>query len=320
MKFIVNTILFLCIAVGATAQDLESIGLAKDRTHFQLRAKPVTVITKTLKPPKDSMVLLSDAPLATGPAWTVIKEEQLKFDSLSGMLQQQNVKELQKKKETSRTTSYWYKQPEARVMAQSSYADNRLEDSAVLKYNRSGLLLQYISYNNKAQMAFRVTYTYDRKKQLTIIRKLNEDDFPVAMIKYKYSSTGLLTETQHFDKNFRQVASKKYSIKREKDGSVNLSAATYNDLNALQEGYTQVKDTAGHVLEESQVDKDRHISEYHGYEYNVQGDPVAEKTISATIEQHLVYRYRYDEQKNWISREIYNNEQLQSVEERSISY
>ncbi len=63
------------------------------------------------------------------------------------------------------------------------------------------------------------------------------------MIKYKYSPAGLLTETQHFDKNFRQVATKKYSIKREKDGSVNLSAATYNDLNALQEGYTQVKDT-----------------------------------------------------------------------------
>lgn len=320
MKFIVKTILLLCITACAGAQDLESLGQARDRAYFQLRGNPVALLTKTLKPPKDSTIALSDAALATGPSWIALKEEQLQFDSLSGLLLHSTTKEIQKKKEEETSVHYWYRQRENRLVAQSSYTGSRLSDSATLKYNKAGLLLQYISYDNRGRTTFRVTYTYDRKKQLTIIRKLNEDDFPVAMIKYKYASGGLLTETQHFDKNFRQVATKKYSIKREKDGGANLSSATYNDLNALMEGYTQVKDSSGHLLEESQVDQDRHISEYRGYEYNTQGDPVAEKIISATIEQHLVYRYRYDDKNNWISREIYNNEQLQSVEQRTITY
>ncbi len=63
-------------------------------------------------------------------------------------------------------------------MALSNYAGNRLSDSATLKYNRSGLLLQYIAYDNRGRLLFRVTYTYDRKKQLAIIRKLNEERLP----------------------------------------------------------------------------------------------------------------------------------------------
>jgi hypothetical protein len=320
MKLISRIVFLLCIAYGAGAQDLESLGLAKDRTYFQLKGNPVTVVTRTIKPPKDAMIVLSKEAVPTGPSFVLLKEEQLQFDTAAGLLQRSVIKEIQRKKEEQVTVNYWYKRQDRRFIAQSNYKENKLEDSAFLKYNKSGQLLQYISYNNKGKTIFRVTYTYDRKKQLTIIRKLNEDDFPVAMVKYKYAASGLLTETQHFDKNFRQVATKKYSVKREQDGSVNLSSATYNDLNTLQEGLTQVKDAEGRLVEESQVDQDRRISEYHGYEYNEHGDLAGEKTISETIEQHMVYRYRYDNKNNWTSRETYKNEELQSVEERTLTY
>lgn len=320
MKFISSIVLLLCLAIVAGAQDLESLGLAKDRTYFQLKGNPVMVLTRTIKPPQNAMIVLSKEAVPTGPSFVLLKEEQLQFDTATGLLRSSVTKEVQKKKTEQVTANYWYKKPDGRFTARSNYKENRLEDSAFLKYNKSGQLLQYVSYDNKGKTIFRVTYTYDRKKQLTIIRKLNEDDFPVAMIKYKYAASGLLTETQHFDKNFRQVATKKYSIKREQDGTVNLSSATYNDLNALQEGLTQVKDAKGNLLEESQVDQDRRISEYHGYEYNEHGDLAAEKTISETIEQYMVYHYRYDDKNNWTSRETYKNEELQSVDERTITY
>ncbi len=319
MKFIVTTILLAPAAAGTKGQDLESLGAVKDYRYFQLKGSPLTVVAKTLKPPKDTLIVPAAAPLATGPSWLLQKEEQLQFDT-SGVLLQQTSREIQRKKEEQHTQRYWYTKADRRLLSFSNYDKDRLADSAALRYNKGGLLLQYIATDARGKPAFRVTYTYDRKKQLTIIRKLNDDDFPVEMIKYKYAASGLLTETQHFDRNFRQVATKRYSIKREKDGTLNLSSATYNDLNALMDGYTQVKDTAGHVTEESQVDKDRRITEYKGYEYNEKGDVVAEKVISATREEHRTYRYRYDDRNNWTSRETYVNDVLEVVDERSLTY
>lgn len=318
MKFIVTPIL-LALAAGVQAQDLESLGTAKDYSYFQLRGAPVTVTTRTLKPPKDTLIVPAAAPVATGPSWGLQKEEQWQFDT-SGVLLKASTRELQRKKEELHTVQYTYSKPGKRLQGIGNYDKDRLTDSAALRYNKSGQLLQYIATDGKGKPAFRVTYTYDRKKQLTIIRKLNEDDFPVEMIKYKYAASGLLTETQHFDRNFRQVATKRYSIKRDKDGILNMSSASYNDLNALMDGYTQVKDASGHVTEESQVDKDRRVTEYKGYEYNEQGDVVAEKVIGAAREEHRVYRYRYDDHNNWTSREVYINDLLETVEERSLAY
>jgi hypothetical protein len=287
------------------------------RTVLLLKGPVTKLIEHTIIPPKDSSYYIDRQDFATE-QWLTESRKEWNFDT-QGNLQHATVEVFNPMRNTrisSTERKLSYHKGKLNTVVQ--FNGNDRGDSVIFHYKRNGLPEYYKLFNNKNKLQYTVTYTYNGSRQLTMARKKDEGNMPVAMIKYRYDNK-TLKQTQYFDNQFRHTETHNYSHKEEADGTILESTAVVLPGNVMKNGISVVKDKKGNTLERSIINNNREVTDYRKYVYDTWGNQTEEqyfqpqKTVLRTV-------YTYDQQNNWIRKAIYTNDWLDKVVLRTLTY
>lgn len=319
MKMMTGMVLLLFYAFITFAQPYEQLPFQKDKKYENLKAKVVAVTERTYVPSKDSVLLQGATVIRPDATWTLEHSEELQLDSM-GRILHITVSDLEdRKKNRMKISGHNYFYQKGRMIAQTDTEGKERKDSIAFHYKRSGQLEYYTAFNSKNNVLHKVTYAYDRDGRIITVRKKNEDNYPVAMIKHKYNGIQL-QESQYFDQDFKQTESRRYSSKKSEDGRVNISYVVMNMDGSIKEGMSWVKDADSNILEQSTINSERKVTDYRHFKYDEQGEQTEERVFSASQELTISGKFVYDEKGNWIRKEVYHNDRLQSLVERTLTY
>ncbi len=311
-------VLFLLIPFLCKAEDYDKLPFQKDRKYYRLKGAVVHISEKKWVPSKDSVIFNTAAAIMPDNSYTLEHAEETTFDT-SGAILTLSISELEdRKKDKMKTTKRYFFYRKNLLAGVSNMEEDKRADSVMFQYRKNGLVEHYALFNDKDKLVYKVTYVYKDDRIFTV-RKNNEENFPVSMIKYKYNKDQLM-ETQHFNDQYQLVEIRRYSMKHMQDGTTSDSYVIMDDKGNIKEGLALIKDKEDRVLERSVVNDKREVTEYNRYTYDEHGYPVEEKIFSMLGEVVIVNKYKYDEQGNWIKKEVYHNNLLQAVVLRDIQY
>lgn len=319
MKVMTGTVLLLCYTYVNFAQQYDQLPFQKNDKYENLKGKVDAVSERTYVPAKDSVILQGATDIGPDGTWTLEHSEEVQLDSMGRVLHI-TISDLEdRKKNKMKISGHNYFYQKGRIMAQTDIDGKERKDSIAFHYKRSGQLEHYIAFSSRNSVQYKVTYAYDRDGKIITVRQKNEDNYPVAMIKHKYNGSQL-QESQYFDQDFKQTATKRYSSKKSEEGKVNLSYVIMNMDGSIKEGMSWVKDAAGNTLEQSTINSERQVTDYRHFKYDGQGEQTEERIFSASQELTISVKLAYDEKGNWISKEVYHSDRLQSLVERMLTY
>lgn len=314
-----------CLALAAfltpvllSAEDYDQLPVQKDRKYYRLKGNVVQVSEQSWAPPQDTTVYsTASGPVAVGQRYILQRTEETAFND-KGDIQSLTITALRdEKKKDMQTTLRRFYYTKDQLTAMGNTLEGKPGDSATFHYRKHGLLDQYSLYNGKG-LQYKVTYIYKSGKMFTA-RKNNQENVPVSMTRYKYKD-GRLVETQHFGEQYQLSETRRYSLQRTADGLFNNSYSVSGADGRMSSGLSQVKDSLGNILEQSFINGDREVTEYHRFRYDAQSFPVEEKVFAYALEETIESRYTYDGQGNWTRKEIFTNGILTAVVLRAIKY
>jgi hypothetical protein len=300
------------------ADDLEKLPKQKDRSFYALKGTVKTTTEQKWIPSKDSTIYISAPAITVDNSYTMERSEELAFGD-NGDVQKQTVKESEgrkKNKMAEQVRTFFY--DKNKLVAVSDFEGGKKTDSVQFHYRKKGQMDYYKYYNSKGDVQYTVDYVY-KSGHVFSMRKKNEQQMPVATIKYKYKDD-VLVETQHFDGQSHKLETRKYSLQTAEDGKVNDSYSVLDEKDNMKEGLLLVKDTLGRLLERNVIDGDRKVTEYNGYQYDTKGNPETEKIFNSLQELTIENRYTYDDAGNWTRKNIFHNGILTAVVTREIKY
>jgi len=265
---------------------------------------PGTVISDTLR--RD----VAAAGLQPGGTETVL------WDSSGRPVSHTIAAEAGKKKMPVWSRRFYYR--EGRLDAAAVREEGQLADSVAFRYNRKGQVIDYRRYDDRRQLAYKVTYTY-KEDRLFMVRKKNRENFPVAMIRYRYEGDKL-AEARHFDEQQQLVEIRSYSSTATPEGHLHNSSAVKDAAGNLREGSSRIVDGQGHLLELNELNGEREVVHYYRCRYNAYGLPEEEEERSASQSGTRVSYYLYDARRNWIRRDVFTGGKLSAVFLRTIGY
>lgn len=250
-----------------------------------------------------------------------VKDLALQFDSTGRLVYRKETALKPGRKKEEINTEWFYTYFNSLMSIKTTKENGRATDSTVFDYDRYKRISSYRSYDSKGRLRYKYTFTYNSRQQLTTIRRKNEENFPVEMIKLKYHSSGHLTEQQFFDDNMKKIKTVNYNSRlSDSTGFYNGSILTYSETGQLISGIIAVNTSEGLLLENSVIDSTKKVTDYRMFRYNDQND-IEEEKLFANMENVVVnYKYKYDESGNWTEKVASVNGNLTIVTTRSLEY
>lgn len=245
----------------------------------------------------------------------------IKFDSSGKMLYKNETPLITDVKRDEKSTEYFYRYDHGQLITKASRQNGHLIDSVFFDYDRRNRISSYIVYDNKSRVRHKYTFTYNSLQQLITIRRKNEENFPVEMIKLKYDKEGSLTEQQFFDDNMKKIKVIAFNDHlSDSTGYYNSTILTYSETGQLASGEMKVKTADGFLLENSAIDSTKKVTHYHTLSYNEQKD-IEEERLFANMENiTATYKYKYDEHGNWTEKVITINDKPVIIASRTYEY
>lgn len=287
------------------------------RADYQLKGPVRTMAMQTWYPPKDT-VLYIYASLPDTPAlpWELKSKQDLAFDAAARLLSEtETTFSGRRKQEQLQQRRYYY--DKERLIAAAGMTDGKEADSLTWHYRRNGLADEQKQYRS-GRLEQKTVYIYKNGRLFTE-RKNDADNVPVSLVRYRYKDDRL-SETQHFDRQFRLSLIKRYSSQWSADSMLQESYAINDPEGKMISGVSTIRNRSGNITEQSYINAGREVTEYHRLTYDSQGFPIEEKTFVAPVSVTTVNRYRYDEKGNWTRKEVFVNDELQQIVLRSIGY
>ncbi len=307
----------LFLTLSASAQDYDLQPEQCLRSSYQLNGAVLKITEQQWLPPQDSIFYNNVAAFIPDNNYRLERSYTMTFDS-AGYLQQINRAEPDERKrkelKTSSTQCYYRK---GHLEAYVSRTEDKT-DSVAYVYRKNGLMDHYTVYDGKGVLQYKMTYVYKNGKVATL-RRNDKGNMPVAMTKFRYNGAQL-TETQHFDDQYRMTESRRYSQKQAEDGQQNESYSITGGDGKMKGGMSMVRDKEGRILEQNVVNANREVSEYQSFAYDQHGQPVQEKIFSSLQEVVIEHRYIYDDKGNWIRKETFHDGRLRAVSLRELQY
>jgi len=246
------------------------------------------------------------------------KELILKFDSTGKLWYKKEMATTAKKEET---TEYFYNYLHNLPVSRIIRKNNKVTDSITYDYDRRKRISSYLAYDGRGRISYKYTFTYNSRQQLITIRRKNEENFPVEMIKIKYDEEGRLSEQQFFDDNMKKMKVIDFNSHRDDStGFYNRTILTYNDTGQLVSGIMTVNTAAELMLEQSIVDGNKKVTDYRTYRYTGQNNIEEEKIFADMENTVIIYKYKYDEYGNWIEKVAMVNDNPAIITSRNIIY
>jgi hypothetical protein len=307
----------LLFSLPAAAQDFDLLPRQCQRSYYQLKGPVLRVTEKQWLPPVDSIWYSSAGAFTPDGSYRIERSSIMTFDSTGNLVSVAREEPDERKRKELQAISQQYYYRKGQLVAYT-LKDEAKTDSVQYSYRKNGLMDHYSVYDGKGNLQHKMTYVYKNGKLVTL-RKQDKGNVPVAMTKFKYNESQL-TETQHFDEQYRLSENRRYSRKAAADGQWNESYSITGNDGKMKGGMSWVKDKDGNILEQSTINANREVSEYHSYSYDSNGQPVEEKIFSSQQEANIENRYTYDGQGNWTRKEIFYSGRLRAVVIRELQY
>lgn len=314
-----GTIFFCCLlSLPAFARrDYTELLAELDRQHYHLHGPVLKVSEKSWAPPPDSLFYSTRDSFTLDAQYTLTSISELTFDTSGHILMARTQRPDKRKNTPELVTEEWFYYDGRELSAYTGLHEEG-SDSVSFVYRKNGQVDYYAVFNDKRDLQYRMTFTF-KNGRVTTVRKKDEGNMPVAMIKYYYSK-GKLRETQHFDVNYRLYETRRYADQPAKEGRHNESFSVTDADGHIKSGLSLVKDSEDRILEQSLVNDKREVTDYRSFVYDDKGQPVAQKIFSATEEATVTNRYKYDEAGNWIRKETFYNGALRNIVLREFQY
>jgi len=250
-----------------------------------------------------------------------VKELILQFDSSGNLTYSKEITIKAGKKKDEANTESFYIYTNGLLNTKTIRENSRETDSIVFNYDRYKRVSSYLSYDSKGRSRYKYTFTYNSRQQLTTIRRKNEENFPVEMIKLRYDSNGHLAEQQFFDDNMRKVRVIDYdNHPSDSAGLYNKSILAYNESGRLISGEITINTQRGLLLEKSIIDSAKKVIDYRVFRYNDHDDIEEEKLFANMEDIKVNYKYTYDENGNWTEKVVSVNDSIAGIITRTIEY
>jgi hypothetical protein len=246
-----------------------------------------------------------------GEAPALLQKQQIRFND-SGKVDTLTLASEQNKKQTI----YQYDE-DGFVSAMLHYSSGKLTDSISFVYNRQHLLKRLSFFNHKQDLQQSSLLSYNRHGQLLYIRKKDEHNMLTSMIRYRHEGKDkyeriILNDQMQFDSSQLFVlekdtaGSKWYCYEYAKEDScTGMLSKTYNK--------------EGELIEQAFADATKRVKDYRINEYDA-AHLLTKQTIFSDRRSNLSYSYKFDDQGNWLRKEMYENEVLQRITTRQIKY
>ncbi|MCG3166121.1 MAG: hypothetical protein POELPBGB_01897 [Bacteroidia bacterium] len=174
-----------------------------------------------------------------------------------------------------------------------TWPDGKPAGKTVYLYDSAGNNVAEIKYKADGSLGDRIGYRYDNNGNKIASGRSKPNDELAFSTTYKYDKNGYLIETAN---DFKQA-----------DGLVI---------------FTYKYDDKGRRIETNELPQDR-VEPFRQLEKYDEHDNVIEFTSNwlASMPDHIIYKYEYDAQGNWLKKSTANyNEAISTIEERVIVY
>lgn len=311
-------LLLIFIPWKVNSQNYSELPYPENRKSYHLNGNVLTLSEKTYVPPTEATYYEDQKEINTDNSWRLVRQEEVNFDSLGNILKKSIHNRTDAKKDKMQHNEYSFYYNSDKLIAVALQIDARRADSVIFQYKKNGLAENYRVYNDKNELSYKVTYTYNKDYRPALVRKMDKQNLPVAMVKYKYEGK-VLKQQQYFDEQFKLHHIIRYSKQKTVDKLINESHAVFTADGKMKEGLSGVKDSLGNILEQSVIDSARQVTDYRRYRYNAFQDRIEEKVFMPE-ELLITMHYRYDSDNNWIRKEVYHNGWLHSITFRELDY
>lgn len=307
----------LLVSFSAAGQDYGQLLRQHDLKQYQLKGTVLGLQEQQWIPSPDSLFYSTAASFTPDNSYRAESSCDITFDTSGNVLTLRRSEPDERKRNEQKESSQVFYYRAGKLIAYAA-KEKEQPDSVAYTYRKHGLIDHYTVFNGKGDLQYKMTYVYKNGRVATL-RRNDKGNMPVAMIKYKYDGDRL-TETQHFDEQYRLTETRRYSTRQMNDGEQNESYSVTGADGQMKSGLSLVKDKEGRILEQSTINGNREVTEYHKFVYDAQGLPVEEKVFSEVQEIAITNRYVYDDKGNWTKKEVFHNGQLHSVFLRKVLY
>lgn len=310
--------MFICFNHASAQEFNNSIYQTKTSATFNLKGN-VTALEQNSVFPEGIPTILSVALRPEIRALDTFGNLHITFDSTGKIISSKKTG-ISFGKKIADPTETFYVYSNGLLMYEVNKSKDKLVDSTAYDYGRFDRINSYTVYNNRKRVLYRYTFTYNSSRQMSTIRRRNEENYPVEMIKLKYDNDGILTEQQFYDDNMKHVSTAAFNTNLDENGRSNGTLLWTDGEGNLLSGTMTVADSSGLLLEKNTIDKDRKVTNYNTYRYNEQGDLASAKLFANMENIEIEITYKYDANGNWTEKQFSLNGKIIQVTTRNIQY
>lgn len=313
-------ILFLCFfsASFSFADEYDLLPVQQNRKLLKLNGDVSFMKEQKWILKNDSAIYSTTSSLNVDDKFIMLRSEEASFDNIGNILNLKTSTQKDEKQDKMKDSIRYFYYDKNRVIAIVNKSEGKMLDSIEFHYLRKGLLDYYRLFGANGKVQYKITYVYKNKKVFTI-RKKNDENLSISMIKFKYKEDKL-SECQFYDDQFKLIEIRRFASRSNIEGNKDESYSVTDAAGIMKGGLTMTRDKSGNVLEQSAIDGERTVSEYDSYKYDGRGNRTEAKIFSATQEIHFEYRYTYDTNNNWVKKEVFANDLLTSIVTRDYTY
>ncbi|UUV18383.1 hypothetical protein NRK67_13970 [Fusobacteria bacterium ZRK30] len=218
------------------------------------------------------------------------------------------------------------------------------QDNRYFYFNEEGVKIEEGEYDSYDQIQMKRLYRYNDSGRLMEVRDFNSKDKFTGKTIYRIDDKGNLIETSDFDSKGRFMGKIIY-IRNDKGYAVEKNS--YDLMGSLNSKFKFEYDRKGRVLESIYYGSGDEVEEETYIKYDGKGRKLEVKVITEgnvviknfkyenkekddlttmiKFENYLImsktiYRYKYDENDNWIKKISIEDEKPKVIEERKIEY
>lgn len=310
--------MFICFNQAAAQEFNSNIYQPKTSATFNLKGNVIALEQNSVFP-EGIPAILSVAVRPDIPTLDTFSTLHMTFDS-TGKITSSKQTGISFGKKIADPTETFYAYSNGLLMYEVNKSKDKLVDSTAYDYGRFDRINSYTVYNNRKRVLYRYTFTYNSSRQMSTIRRRNEDNYPVEMIKLKYDNDGILTEQQFYDDNMKHVSTAAFNTNTDEHGRSNGTLLWTDGENNLLSGTMTVADSSGLLLEKNTIDKDKKVTNYNTYRYNDHEDLDSAKLFANMENIEIAVTYKYDQAGNWIEKLLSINGKIAQTTSRIIRY
>ena len=180
-------------------------------------------------------------------------------------------------------------------------SNGNIVSKSIYKNDINGNVIEYINYNPNKSINNRVTYEYDDRGNKIKDEMYLRENHKYGLFTYKYDSRGYLIEYGLYLRDANKL----------EDSNLYLeSLAIYKN------------DVDGNRVETKSSQPPEKLRDELYFQYNRNEDVIDTKIYNpkGNLISRISYKYKYDEQNNWIEKAQFNNGSPMFILERKIQY